>query len=60
VARPDGVDRRPRCVTNRVDDVDAHWLRMRFDPPPDGTELEGVGGYARVSSHVGWIRAVCG
>jgi hypothetical protein len=94
-----GADGRLRCVTNRVDEVDDRWLRMRFDPPPDGTALEGVGGegdsggpalictgaaltlagvsswqdhegplgiygcveyYARVSSQVGWIRAICG
>ena len=39
-----GVDRRLRCVTNRVDEADQRWLRMRFDPPPDCTELEGVCG----------------
>jgi hypothetical protein len=94
-----GADAQLRCVTNRVDAVDDRWLRMRFDPPPDGTALEGVGGvgdsggpaliragtavtlagvsswqdhdgplgtygcvehYARVSSQVGWIRAICG
>jgi Trypsin len=95
-----GADHRLRCVTNRVDSADEHWLRLRFDPPPGGTALEGVGGgggdsggpalvraggrlriagvaswqehagplgtygcvehYARVSSQVAWIRAVCG
>ena len=39
-----GADHRLRCVTNRVDSVDDHWLRLRFDPPPGGTALEGVGG----------------
>jgi Trypsin len=39
-----GSDRRLRCVTNRVDAVDDRWLRLRFDPPPDCTRLEGVGG----------------
>ncbi len=39
-----GADHRLPCVTNRVDSVDEHWLRMRFDPPPGGTALEGVGG----------------
>jgi hypothetical protein len=39
-----GTDGRLRCVTNRIDDVDDRWLRMRFDPPPDCTPLEGVGG----------------
>jgi hypothetical protein len=94
-----GADHRLQGVTNRVDSVDEHWLRLRFDPPPGGTALEGVGGggdsggpalagvggslriagvaswqdhagplgtygcvehYARVSSQVAWIRAVCG
>ena len=39
-----GQDQRLRRVTNRVDDVDQRWLRLGFDPPPDCTELEGVGG----------------
>jgi hypothetical protein len=39
-----GTDGRLRCVTNRIDSVDERWLRLRFDPPPDGTALEGVGG----------------
>jgi hypothetical protein len=39
-----GVDHRLRGVTNRVDAVDDRWLRMRFDAPPEGTALEGVGG----------------
>jgi Trypsin len=39
-----GQDGRLRRVTNRIDDVDARWLRFRFDAPPGGTELEGVGG----------------
>ena len=39
-----GTDGRLRCVTNRIDDVDARWLRLRFDAPRDGTALEGVGG----------------
>jgi hypothetical protein len=38
------TDGRLRQVTNRVDDVEASWLRLRFDAPPDGTALEGVGG----------------
>ena len=38
-----GADHRLPCVTNCVDSVDEHWLRMRFDPPPGGTALEGVG-----------------
>ncbi len=39
-----GVDHRLRCVTNRVDSSDARWLRLKFDRPPDCTDLEGVGG----------------
>jgi hypothetical protein len=39
-----GQDQRLRRVTNRIDDVDARWLRFRFDAPPAGTHLEGVGG----------------
>jgi hypothetical protein len=39
-----GVDHRLRGVTNRVDDIDDRWLRMRFDAPPGATDLEGVGG----------------
>jgi hypothetical protein len=39
-----GQDSKLRRVTNRIDAADARWLRFRFDAPPDGTELEGVGG----------------
>lgn len=39
-----GTDHRLRAVTNLVDSVDEHWLRLRFDPPPGGTAMEGVGG----------------
>jgi hypothetical protein len=39
-----GQDQRLRRVTNRIDDVDERWLRFRFDAPPAGTHLEGVGG----------------
>jgi Trypsin len=39
-----GVDHRLRCVTNRIDAADDSWLRLRFDRPPDCTELEGVCG----------------
>jgi Trypsin len=39
-----GTDGRLRGVTNRVDSVDARWLRLRFDAPPAGTALEGVCG----------------
>jgi hypothetical protein len=94
-----GADGRLRCVTNRVDAVDERWLALRFEAPPAGTALEGVGGegdsggpalvhdgerllvagvsswqdhdgrlgtygcvehYARVSTQLRWIRAVCG
>jgi hypothetical protein len=39
-----GQDQKLRSVTNRIDDVNDRWLRFRFDAPPGGTELEGVGG----------------
>jgi hypothetical protein len=39
-----GADRRLRQATNLIDDVDDHWLRFRFDAPPEGTHLEGVSG----------------
>lgn len=39
-----GSDRQLRRVTNRIDEVDAHWLAFRFDEPPAGTSLEGVCG----------------
>lgn len=39
-----GTDRALRQATNRVDEVDEYWLKMRFDAPPDGTALEGVCG----------------
>jgi hypothetical protein len=39
-----GQDQRLRRVTNRIDDADERWLRFRFDAPPVGTHLEGVGG----------------
>jgi hypothetical protein len=39
-----GTDHRLRGVTNRIDDADERWLRLRFDPPPNCTALEGVGG----------------
>lgn len=37
-------DGRRRAVTNVVDDAGPRRLFMRFDPPPAGTDLEGVGG----------------
>jgi hypothetical protein len=39
-----GSDRALRRATNRIDSVDARWLKFRFDEPPDCTSLEGVGG----------------
>jgi hypothetical protein len=39
-----GVDHGLRCVTNRVESCDRRWLRLRFDPPPRCTSLEGVCG----------------
>jgi hypothetical protein len=39
-----GTDGRLRCVTNRIDAAAEHWLALRFDAPPAGTPLEGVGG----------------
>ena len=39
-----GTDRALRQVTNKIDEVDDYWLKLRFDAPPDGTFLEGVCG----------------
>lgn len=39
-----GTDGRLRLVTNRIDAAAEHWLALRFDAPPAGTPLEGVGG----------------
>jgi hypothetical protein len=39
-----GTDGRLRRVTNRIDAPAEHWLALRFDTPPAGTRLEGVGG----------------
>lgn len=39
-----GTDRALRRVTNRVDETDSYWLKLRFDTPPEGTLLEGVCG----------------
>jgi hypothetical protein len=33
-----------RSIVTFFDGVDDRWLRLRFDPPPDCTEREGVGG----------------
>ncbi len=42
--RPVRSDGRCRAVTNVIHEVDADHIFMKFDPPPGGTELEGVGG----------------
>ncbi|GCE07426.1 trypsin-like serine protease [Dictyobacter aurantiacus] len=39
-----GSDRHLRRATNRVDEVDEYCLKMGFEAPPLGTELEGVCG----------------
>ena len=39
-----GSDRALRQATNQIDEVDAYWLKFRFDAPPEGTFLEGVCG----------------
>lgn len=39
-----GFDRALRQATNQIDEVDAYWLKFRFDAPPEGTFLEGVCG----------------
>jgi hypothetical protein len=39
-----GFDHGLRRVTNQVDEVNARWLKMRFDAPPGGTRLEDVCG----------------
>lgn len=41
---PEIRDGRRRAVTNKVLDVDDRWLKVVFNRPPGGTELEGVGG----------------
>jgi hypothetical protein len=52
-----GTDRALRQATNRIDEADDCWLKLRFDAPPDGTFLEGVcgrgdsGGPAFIQEH---------
>jgi len=58
-----GTDRALRQVTNKVDEVDDYWLKLRFDAPPDGTHLEGVcgrgdsGGPAFIQGHGSFLLA---
>lgn len=39
-----GSDHALRRATNQIDEVNAYWLKFRFDAPPKGTFLEGVCG----------------
>ncbi|MBW4685581.1 MAG: trypsin-like serine protease [Komarekiella atlantica HA4396-MV6] len=39
-----GTDKKLRKATNLIDQVDNHWIKFRFDAPPDCTSLEGVSG----------------
>lgn len=39
-----GTDHKLRRVTNLIDEVDDTWIKFRFNPPPDCTQLEGVAG----------------
>lgn len=40
---PTRKDGRRRAVTNKILDLDPHWLKVVFSRPPGGTDLEGVG-----------------
>ncbi|MBG1265713.1 S1 family peptidase [Nostoc sp. WHI] len=39
-----GTDKRLRKATNLIDEVDDHWIKFRFDAPPNCTSIEGVSG----------------
>jgi hypothetical protein len=39
-----GTDKKLRQATNLIDEVDDHWIKFRFDAPPNCTWLEGVSG----------------
>ncbi len=41
---PDQVDGKKRVATNRVEEADDQWLVLKFDTPPDATDLEGISG----------------
>lgn len=39
-----GTDKKLRKATNLIDEVNEHWIKFRFDAPPNCTSLEGVSG----------------
>lgn len=39
-----GTDKKLRKATNLIDEVNDHWIKFRFDAPPNCTVLEGVSG----------------
>ena len=41
---PDCIDGKLRKATNRIEALDEEWLALKFDEPPDSTDLEGVSG----------------
>lgn len=40
----DSWDKVRRAATNVVESADEFWITFVFDPPPNGTDLEGIGG----------------
>ncbi len=60
---PDQVDGKLRMATNRVEKVEPQWLLLKFDAPPESTELEGIagpgdsGGPALLAVKTGWALA---
>ncbi len=41
---PDQVDGKLRMATNQIEEADEQWLLLRFDAPPETTDLEGIAG----------------
>lgn len=39
-----GTDKKLRKATNLIDEANDHWIKFRFDAPPNCTSLEGVSG----------------
>ncbi|PZO50913.1 MAG: hypothetical protein DCF15_15365 [Phormidesmis priestleyi] len=60
---PDQVDGKLRMATNQIEEADEQWLRLRFDAPPETTDLEGIAGPgdggspALLATHQGWALA---